>query len=158
MQCDDRDMTRIASLDTLPRLLEMAAAETACLFNASALAAPFQLSRPTIHDYLVLLERVFLIERLLPWHTNRLSRLVKMPKLHLGDAGLAAALLGVDGDSFGEDRALLGQLFETFVFQELSRQASWRDDALRFFHFRERDGAEVDIVIERGARAVAASR
>jgi predicted AAA+ superfamily ATPase len=154
VQRDVRDTTRIASLDVLPRLLETAAAQTACLFNASALAAPFQLSRPTIRDYLALLERVFLIERLPPWHVNRLSRLVKTPKLHLTDTGLAAALLGADADSIFEDRALLGQLLETFVFQELNRQASWRDDAPRFFHYRDRDGVEVDVVIERGARAV----
>lgn len=155
VQRDVRDMTRIASLDALPRLLEAAAAQTACLFNASALAAPFSLSRPTIRDYLTLLERVFLIDLLPPWHANRLSRLVKTPKLHLGDTGLAASLLGVDGNSVNEDHTLLGPLIETFVFQELNRQAGWRDDAPRFFHFRDRDGAEVDIVIERGARGVA---
>lgn len=155
VQRDVRDMTRIAGLDVLPRLLAAAAAQTGCLFNASALAAPFHLSRPTIRDYLTVLERVFLIELLPPWHTNRLSRLVKTPKLHAGDSGLAASLLGADDDSFRDDRTLLGQLLETFVFQELNRQASWRDDAPRFFHFRDRDGAEVDLVIERGARAVA---
>lgn len=155
VQRDVRDMSRIASFGVLPRLLETAAAQTACLFNAAAIAAPFQLSRPTIRDYLALLERVFLIELLPPWHSNRLSRLVKTPKLHVGDSGLAAALLGVDSDSLVEDRALFGQLLETFVFQELNRQASWHDDTPRLFHFRDRDGAEVDIVIERGARHVA---
>jgi predicted AAA+ superfamily ATPase len=47
---------------------------------------------------------------------------------------------------------LLGQLLESFVFQELRRQASWRDEPISFFHFRDRDGAEVDIVLERGSR------
>lgn len=155
VQRDVRDLTRIASLEALPRLLQTAAAQTACLFNASTLAAPFQLSLPTIRDYLVLLEHVFLLERVAPWHTNQLSRLVKTPKLHLGDSGLAAELLGVDERSFG-DRTLLGQLLETFVYQELRRMASGRDDAPRFFHFRDRDGVEVDLVIELGARAVAA--
>jgi len=131
------------------------AAQTARLFNVAAIAAPFQLSRPTIRDYLALFERVFLIELLPPWHSNRISRLVKSPKLQVGDSGLAAALLGADSDSVVEDRALFGQLLETFIFQELNRQASWRDDAPDLFHFRDRDGAEVDIVIERGARHVA---
>jgi predicted AAA+ superfamily ATPase len=53
------------------------------------------------------------------------------------------------------DRELLGQLLETFVFQELRRQASWHEDPLSFFHFRDRDDFEVDIVIERGARELA---
>jgi uncharacterized protein len=50
---------------------------------------------------------------------------------------------------------LLGQFFETFVFQELQRHASWHPEPHRFFHFRDKDGVEVDIVIERGARGVA---
>jgi predicted AAA+ superfamily ATPase len=155
VQRDVRDMSRIASLDVLPRLLAAAAAQTGCLFNASGLAAPFQLSRPTIRDYVTLLERVFLVDLLPPWHTNRLSRLIKTPKLHIGDPGLAAALLGVGADALTADRTLLGQLLETFVFQEIVRQASWRDDGTRFFHFRDKDGVEVDIVIEHGANAVA---
>lgn len=155
VQRDVRDLTRIASLESLPRLLALAATQTACLFNVSSLAASFQLSRPTIRDYLTLLENLFLIGTLQPWHTNRVSRMVKTPKLHLGDTGLAAALLGAGKETLLEDRKMLGQLLETFVFQELQRTAGGRDDALRFFHFRDRDGVEVDVVIEQGARAVA---
>ena len=154
VQRDVRDLARISSLDVLPRLLALAAAQTAQLFNMTALAAPFQLSRPTIGDYVTLLERVFLLERLPPWHSNRISRLIKTPKLHLGDTGLACALLGVDAAALVADRPLLGQILETFVFQELRRQASWHDEPLAFFHFRDKDGVEVDIVIERGARAL----
>jgi predicted AAA+ superfamily ATPase len=152
VQRDVRDLARISALDALPRLLSLAAAQTARLVNITEMAAPFQLSRPTIRDYVTLLERVFLLETLPPWHSNRLSRLVKTPKLHLGDSGLACALLGADAASLAADRPLLGQLLETFVFQELRRQASWRDEPIGFFHFRDKDGAEVDIVLERGAR------
>ena len=155
IQRDVRDMTRIRSLDVLPRLLSAAASQTARLFNLSGLASPFQLSRPTIGGYMTLLERLFLLERLPPWHSNRLSRLVKSPKLHVGDTGLAAALLGVDAAALAADRTLLGQFLETFVFQELRKQASWHDTPPAFFHFRDRDDAEVDIVIEQGSRAVA---
>ncbi len=154
-QRDVRDLARIRTLEELPRLLALSAAQTAGLFNVSELAAPFEISRPTIRDYIVLLERVFLLERLLPWHSNRLSRLVKTPKLHMGDTGLACALLGVDAAGLAADRVLLGQLLETFVFQELRRQASWHEDFFTFFHYRDRDKVEVDIVIERGAQAVA---
>jgi uncharacterized protein len=154
VQRDVRDMSRIASLDALPRLLELAAGQTARLINVSDLAAPFQLSRPTIKDYVTLLERVFLLEHLPPWHNNRLSRLVKTPKVHLGDTGVACALLGHDADSLWDDRELFGQVLETFVFQEIRRQASWRDDSIRFHHMRDRDGVEVDIVMERSGREI----
>ncbi len=155
VQRDVRELARINSLEVLPRLLQLAAGQTARLLNVSSLASPFQLSRPTIRDYVTLLERVFLIDLLPPWHSNRLSRLVKTPKLHLGDTGLASALLGVDAEALAKDRALLGQFLETFVLQELRRQASWQEASIVFHHFRDRDGYEVDMVLERDGRALA---
>jgi len=155
VQRDARDMTRVRSLDVLPRLLRAAAAQTAQLFNLSSLASAFELSRPSIGDYVTLLERLFLLERLPAWHTNRLKRLVKSPKLHLTDTGLAAALLGADAKALMSDRTILGQFLETFAFQELRRQASWQDTPTEFFHFRDKDGAETDIVMEQASGAVA---
>ena len=155
VQRDARDMTRVRSLDVLPRLLRAAAAHSAQLFNLSSLAAPFELSRPSIGDYVTLLERLFLLERLPAWHGNRLKRLVKSPKLHITDTGLAAALLGADAKALMADRTLLGQFLETFAFQELRRQASWQDAPTEFFHFRDKDGAETDIVMEQASGAVA---
>ncbi len=155
VQRDVRDLSRISMLDALPRLLTLAATQTARLLNVSDLAAPFHLSRPTIRDYVTLLDRVFLLETLPPWHSNRLSRLIKTPKLHLGDTGLATALLGVNAAALAADRPLLGQILETFVYQELRRQASWYHESLQFFHFRDKDGVEVDLVIECGTRRLA---
>ncbi|HMN10670.1 MAG TPA: ATP-binding protein [Gemmatimonadaceae bacterium] len=149
---DVRDMSRISALDALPRLLAVAAANTAQTLNISELAAPFSLTRPTIKDYVTLLERVFLIDTLPPWHYNRLKRLVKTPKLHMGDTGLACALLGLDATALHADRSAFGPLLETFVFQELRRQASWHPETVTFYHFRDRDGVEVDLVLECGAR------
>lgn len=155
VQRDVRDLARISALDVLPRLLALAAGQTARLLNVADLASPFQLSRPTIRDYVTLLARVFLLEELPPWHSNRLSRVIKTPKLHLGDTGLACTLLGVDAAALWADRALLGQLLETFVFQELRRQASWQEEPVAFHHFRDKDGVEVDIVLESGGQRVA---
>ncbi len=155
VQRDAADISRIRSLDVLPRLLAIAAAETASLLNVRRLASAFQLSPTTIADYLTLLERLFLVERIPPYRRNRSARAVKTPKLHLGDSGLACALLGLNADGVWADRSLFGHLLETFVFQELRRQASWRAEPLSFFHFRDRDGAEVDVVIEANVRKVA---
>ncbi len=155
IQRDVRDVARIHSLDALPRLLALAASHTSQLLNVSDLAAPFQVTRQTIHDYVTVLERVFLLDRLPPWHSNRLSRLVKAAKLHMGDTGLACALLGIDAVVLSRERDRLGPLLETFVLQELRRQASWHPDPIDFFHYRDRDGFEVDVVLERGSTAIA---
>lgn len=155
IQRDVRDLSRIRSLDVLPRLLSFAAGQTAQLLNISELASPFQLSRPTIHEYIALLESIFLLDVLPPWHSNRLKRLVKTPKIHVGDTGVACFLLGLDAKGLATDRKAFGNLLETFVFQELRRQASWHASAVRFHHFRDRDGYEVDVVLERAASEIA---
>jgi len=155
IQRDVRDLARIRALDALPRLLALATGQTAQLLNVSDLASPFQLSRPTIREYVTLLERIFLLDILPPWHSNRLSRLIKTPKVHVGDTGVACSLLGLDVRNLTRDRKTLGHLVETFVFQEVRRQASWHGTEIRFYHFRNKDNIEVDIVLERAAHEVA---
>ncbi|MDI9570072.1 MAG: ATP-binding protein [Pseudomonadota bacterium] len=150
IQRDVLDLARISALDALPRLLTLVAGQTACLLNVSEIAAPFQVSRQTIREYVTLLSRIFLLEELPPWHSNRMSRLIKTPKLHIGDTGLACSLLSLDAEMLWEDRALFGRILETFVFQELRRQGSWHEETVSFSHFRDKDKVEVDIVLESG--------
>jgi len=150
IQRDVQDIATIRNLDILPKLLALAAGQTARLFNAADLASPFSLSRPTIREYLALLEQIFIIEQLQPWHSNRLSRLIKTPKMHLTDTGLICSLLGVNSQSLWQDKTLLGQLLETFIYQELRKYADWHDEELKFYHFRNKDKIEVDIIIEQG--------
>ncbi len=114
------------------------------------MTAPFGVSRTTVREYLTLLGQIFLVEELPAWHANRLKRLVRTPKLHLTDSGLACALLDVEADDLRSDRTLLGQLLETFVVQELRRQASGWDREVRFSYYRDKDKLEVDVVLERG--------
>ena len=152
VQRDVRDLASIHNLDALPRLLSVVASQTARLVNVADLSGPFQLSRPTIRAYVTLLERVFLLDELPPWHSNRLSRLVKTAKLHAGDTGVACALLEMSADELWADRELYGQMLETFVYGELLRQASGLGRPVQFHHLRDRDGAEVDLVMERSGR------
>lgn len=154
VQRDVRDLSRLRSLDALPKLLAVAASQTARLVNVADLSAPFELTRQTIHEHVTLLERIFLLERLPAWHANRLSRLVKRPKLHMTDTGVACALLGLGARELLADRTAFGSMFETFVLQELRRQASWRSTPIDFFHYRDRDDYEVDIVLEQGPTAL----
>ncbi len=70
--------------------------------------------------------------------------------MHLTDTGLASALLGVNSKTLWQDKALLGQLLETFIYQELRKYADWFETDLKFYHFRNKDKVEVDIIIEQG--------
>lgn len=152
IQRDVRDLARIGSLDALPKLLTLAARQTSRLANLSELASSFELSRPTIHNYLTLIERLFLVEFLPPWFNNRLKRLIKTPKLHFGDTGLTCSLLRCSAAELDDQRELLGQLLETFVYGEIAKQASAHPERISLYHLRDKDGYEVDIVIQFGVR------
>jgi len=154
-QHDVPGIANIRSPEILSRLLVLATAQTAQLLNTNGLASSFQISRKTTQDYLFLLEKMFLLERLPAWHTNRRKRLIKAPKLHVSDTGIACALMNLDGQALMAERSLFGHILETFVLQELKRQASGHEEQHGFFHYREKDGAEADIVIQRGATALA---
>jgi len=93
-------------------------------------------------------ESLFLIRTLQPWHTNRISRLIKTPKVHFLDSGLLASLREVTPERLKRDRSPFGAILESFVFAELLKLASWSDARLTFSHFRDKEKNEVDIVIE----------
>jgi predicted AAA+ superfamily ATPase len=150
VQRDVRDIARVGNLDALPKLLTLAASQTARLANLSELAGGFQLSRPTIHNYLTLIERLFLVEFLPPWFSNPVKRLIKTPKLHFGDTGLACSLLRCNTAELDDQRELLGQMLETFVFGEIAKQASAHPERIALHHLRDKDGYEVDIVVQLG--------
>ena len=153
-----RDVTslrRIRSLNAVPKLLKLAAAQSARLLNVASIASACDLTRPTVRDHLIFLQQVFLLDYLPAWHHERAVGLVKRPKLHFRDTGLACALLGVSAERLHApqlDRTLYGQLLETFALQDLRRQASASRKAIDFFHYREKSGSEVGIVINRDSQ------
>jgi predicted AAA+ superfamily ATPase len=142
-----RALTDATYLRELPRLLRLCAARTSGELNITDLARDLGLSRPTTDSYLAHLEAVFLIQTIPAWSTNLTTRVVRRPKLTITDTGLAARLLG---GRLRTDADLAGRLIETFVAGELRAQAEWSQTRPALFHFRDRDGIEVDLVLESG--------
>lgn len=145
---DVRDIANIEQLDRLPRLLDVLAEHAGQLVNHSSFGAALGLSSVTAQKYVSILERLFLIRTLTPWSNNRLSRLIKTPKLHFLDTGLLATLREDEGDALRENRSRFGALLESFVVSELLKLASWSERRLSFSHYRTKDQDEVDVVIE----------
>ena len=149
LQRDVRDLARVEGLHALPNLLKLLAARASGLLNLADVGRDAGLPHTTLARYLALLETVFLVHRLPAWSVNLGKRLVKAPKLHLVDSGLACHLVGADARRLGDDRSLLGRLLETFVVGELRKQLSWTDPHMALYHFRTAAGSEVDVVLEK---------
>ena len=150
IQRDVKEIAAIRDADELSRLIGLLSHRTATLLNYSSLANELRMRRETAEKYLTILERLFLVRKLPAWHRNRAKRLIKTPKVHIVDSGLATSLMGLTIDQWLTNGTEFGALLESFVVQQLICQADWTDRELRFSHYRDKDQVEVDLVIERG--------
>jgi hypothetical protein len=152
IQRDVKDIAAIRDETEMQRLFVMLAHRTANLVNIANLANELQMRRETVEKYITILERLYLLRRLPAWHKNESNRLIKTPKIHLVDSGLTATFCNLQASDWNNFSTDFGALLETFVVQQLTTQATWLDDDLRFFHYRDKDQVEVDIVIEQGKK------
>lgn len=145
MVADVADVERLAAM---PRLLRICAARTANELNVRDVADDLGLPYRTVGAYLTHLQNVFLLHLLPAWSRNLTSKVVHRPKILISDSGLAAHLIGVDADALRDPTAPSGPLIETFAAMELRKQLAWADVDASMFHFRDRGGAKVDLVLE----------
>lgn len=151
VQRDVRDIADVERLTQMSRLLRVLAHHSGQLTNFTLIGGQNNLDDKTTKKFVAILEQLFLVRRIEPWFRNRLKRLVKTPRLHFLDSGLLSAILGVTAEQVARDRTLFGPLLETFVFSELLKQNAWLDEPCSFWHYRDKDQDEVDLVIENEA-------
>jgi predicted AAA+ superfamily ATPase len=154
VQRDVREVVEVEKLEQLPRLLGVLAHYSAQLTNFTQIGGQLGLDDKTARTYLGILEQLFLVKRIEPWFNNRLSRLLKTPKLHFLDSGLLATLQGATTERVASNRGIFGPLLETFVLSELMKQMGWIDDGYSLSHYRDKEKNEVDFVIENTAAEI----
>lgn len=145
---DVRDIANVEQLDKLPILMRMLGEQAGQLVNINALSVALGISVPTVQRYVTILERMFLLRQIRPWFSNRLSRLIKSPKLHMLDSGLLATLRDANTANIAADRSRLGPLLESFVVSEVLKSLTWSQTRADVSHFRTKEQDEVDIVLE----------
>lgn len=148
---DVRELSQIAQLTELRRLVATAAARAGSLFVLGNLAADLAMPRTTVGRYVDLLEAVFLIRRIPAWSGALTRRAIGTPKLVFTDSGLLCHLLGIDEERLASPLAHAGHVVESFAVSELARQLDWSAHEVRLHHYRTRDGVEVDAVLERAS-------
>jgi predicted AAA+ superfamily ATPase len=102
-----------------------------------------------------ILEHTFLLRRLPPYFRNVGKRLVKAPKVYLRDSGLLHHLLNLGTLDEVRNHPVHGASWETFVLEDVIRRERLRHPHAQFFFWRTADGAEIDLVVERGSARVA---
>jgi predicted AAA+ superfamily ATPase len=151
IQRDVRDLAGVDKLDHLARLLRALAQTAGQMCNYSQLSGQVGLDGKTAARYVGVFEQMYLLKRIDVWARNRLSRVVKTPKLQFIDSGLLAMLLDLSQEEAQRDRTRFGHVLETFVYGELLKHTTTSDGDYRLMYYRDADKYEVDVVIENAA-------
>ncbi len=152
LERDVRTITNVGDLVAFQRFVELCAGRTSQLLNYSALAGDCGISQPSAKAWLSILETSFIAFRLPPFHSNLRKRLVKMPKLHFYDSGLACWLLGIRTPGQLRSHPLRGAIFETWVVSEIHKHRMNRGEPGGLSFYRDRDAAEADLIVEHPGR------
>ena len=141
---DVQELFRLERRSSFTRFVELVLARSGGIFEATAFAALAEVSRPTITNYLGVLEVTKVGHVIRPFSTRRATEIVHAPKVYGFDTGFVRTFRG-----WGELRADdLGHLWEHYVLNEL--QARSQPGEIR--HWRSTRHQEVDFVLVRRGR------
>ncbi|MDP2448732.1 MAG: ATP-binding protein [Polaromonas sp.] len=148
----ERDVPMFAPrmpVQALGRLWTMLAHQQGGLLNQARLAAGLGVSAPTVTRYTDLMVDLQLVRRLAPWSGNVGKRLVKAPKVYVRDSGIVHALLDLETSNDLLGHPVVGPSYEGFVIENLIQCAGprWKP-----YFYRTHDGAEIDLLLERGGQ------
>ncbi len=151
----ERDIPQLSGslipAESLRRLWTMLAHNHGQNLNQSQLGASLGVSHNTIRTWLDLLQQTFVIRQLPTWSGNTVKRLIKSPKVYIRDTGLLHALLDIETLNELYGHPVFGASWEGFVIEQLLACSShWKPS-----FYRTRNGAEIDIVLERGRKRIA---
>ncbi len=155
IQRDVRQVINVSDLQTFSGFLKLCAGRTGQELNLSALGNDAGVSHNTARAWISVLETSYIVHRLPAWHANIRKQVVKTPKLHFLDSGLACYLLGIREPDQLRLHPLRGAIFESWVVSEIYKVAAHQGIQPRLFHYREARGPEIDLLVEQSRQLAA---
>lgn len=155
LERDLRQLSAVSNLADFQRVMSLAAQRTGKLLNQSELARDANITQPTCHRYMNLMETGYLLTRLHTFSSNPSSGLIKSKRLFWNDCALGSYLAGIRGRSHLKNRYDRGFWLEQTLFQSLQSWVSLDPLNRKISYWRDRAGNEVDFVLEDGNRCVA---
>jgi len=149
----NRDVIQLSEIERgsqMRSMIKLLAGHSGQLVAPATIANQLEIDAKTAKNYLRLLEEVYLIKRIPAWTRRISARSSSRYKVAFVDSGVAATILDQTPNRLRKPGAPLGGLLEGFVAMELARQLTWSTTYAEMFHYRTRDGVEVDLVLENG--------
>ena len=147
-----RDVPQVADIrspEAMEALLKAMALNTARTPSFASLVEACDADHRTVQYYLDLLQTLRIVDRLPAWGGNRFNRMVKTPKYHMVDPGMAAHLAGDDRAGLLRSADRLGRLIDSFVMAQIRPLLHLGAPRVGAFHLRDKNGEhEIDLVLE----------
>lgn len=141
LERDIKDEIEIKDEIAFTRFLTSVAARTGQLLNYASIAEEVGVTQATIKNWVSVLEKTGIIFILQPYHSSHLTRAIKTPKIYFRDTGLACYLTRWNSYEALENSAVAGNMFETFVINEIIK--SFINEGLEYnfsvFYYRGKD-------------------
>lgn len=144
---DIQELFRIERKYPFQKFFELIMAGSGGIFEATRYAAPCEVSRSTISNYLQILESTFVVHVIRPFSSHKVTEIVSAPKVYGLDTGFICYHRGWD-TLRKED---LGYLWEHYVLNELQAQLQTR----KINYWRDKRGHEIDFIwLKRGHQPI----
>jgi len=150
LERDVRNLAQVGNLRDFERFIRLCAVRSGQLLNISELARDAGVSPPTGKQWISILQASNQIDLLEPYFSNHSKRMIKTPKLYFRDTGLLCFLLGITTVKELTSSPLVGNIWETFVYGQISRELRRNSSAASLWFWRDASGTEVDFVINQG--------
>lgn len=139
----------VRNLQSFQMFLDIAAGQFAEQINFTGLARDCQIAGNTARQYYTILQDTLIGEFLYPYLKSTRKRMSHQPKFYFFDNGVTRSLLG----TLNSPRSSLetGRLFEQWIVQEVFRINAYYQKDFKLNFWRTSSGAEVDLMISRGA-------
>jgi predicted AAA+ superfamily ATPase len=139
----------VRNLDPFRAFLEVAAQCNGEIINYARISRDVGVDAKTVQSYFQILEDTLLAYVLEPYHRSVRKRQSKSPRFYFFDSGVCRALSRTLNVPLNPGTYAYGRAFEHFLITEIFRRCAYLKNDYRLSHLRTKDGAEVDLVIER---------
>ncbi len=144
-----REEQVVRKLDPFLRFLEVAAQMDGKIVNASSIASDAQTEAKTVSRYYEILEDTLIGLHLDSYHRSVRKAQRQAPKFYFFDNGVSRALAGLNGIEVRRSSKEYGDLFESFLINEIHRLNHYYETGFRFSYLRTKDGLEIDLIVEK---------
>jgi uncharacterized protein len=136
---DIQELFHLERRHAFQRFFELLMGQSGGIFEASRFTGPCEVSRPTISNYLAVLDATYVAHIVRPFSSNKAAEVISAPKVYGFDTGFVCYYRGWR-ELRRED---MGLLWEHYVLNEIQGRLQIRN----LMYWRDKRGHEIDFVV-----------